>query len=76
MVDVDWKSGKDEEGGGEARDGGDAAGEHCGEEKPSGDNQSFEIQRNNYYRNAISPVRQFHGKRRAQSMSKYGIGDN
>ena len=41
VVDVDWKTGKDQESGGEAGDGGDVAGEHCEEEKPSGGNQTL-----------------------------------
>lgn len=36
LVKVDCKAGKDEEGGGEGGDGGEAAGEHCKEEKPPG----------------------------------------
>ena len=41
MVAVDCKACKDEEGGGEAGDGGVAAGEHCKEEKPPGGNQAL-----------------------------------
>ena len=71
LVKVGCKAGKDEEGRGEGGDGGEAAGEHCKEEKPPG--QWWQLRVKMF---ATSPVGQFHCKRRSLSVGEDGVGYN